>query len=1084
MATLMQNSSQPSSAPLPPDLEPDDEWKQTLKVNIEAGLRSMVDEAKQKLNDELAKGIIGAEERERLTADHLATLKTIRQLAEEQFRIALERERQERRWASGAQLDRAWSESMIKEQQAIMDKIEKERKDKPPTLTSTTALSFQPDPPHPPPPPPPPPPPVLPKLDALPESSTPTPLPSNRKLSRTPTQTAEPERDGGTYFSHPVNFDRDELAASLDETTPFRNTRKVRAGSITSIGSWRSPSILDTEKSFLERSKPSPIYDEPESMPRTVRTPTDPLDPTRKESIRRKPSMTARPIVQEFWKPSITPEEDAQMSRTFTLARRSSTASQTSSFKAPSILSAAFTDPLDALTNNNVDRERSSIHSVEQEWNSLDRAREKDRERERPGYVHADDRSVHSINVLPISPSSATYARTGAGDSSRAHVPPPSASRPIVNKRSFTVDDTFSSQSGPGSRNWNSVSRSPHETRWEGSSRSPQTPEEVGRNWQPSQLRGRFSSQDMRHYFQQEGSYYGSRHVHTHREDFEEDRSDDGLDNRSWRTRDHTERRIQDFEEGLRKREEAADRREGELTRKAEELKREDEVRKKWVEEQRREDEIRKLEEGAKQRYDDEAERKEAELQRKEEEANRKEREAAMKEEEAMRKEEGARKKEEEAKRREQEAKKKERDARLKEEEAKRKEKEARSREMEARRKEEEVNRKEQEANSREMEARRKEEEARRKEEEVKMMEEEARRKEFEAGRKQEEAERKEEEARRRTEEASLKAEETRKKEEELRKREDELRRREEDLNHREAEMRRRGDYKLQDDFRKREDEIRRQRAEEKKKQEVWETWPQETFRPTPSPQTPNSAGPWPIPNRNERSASTAASPPIDRVSTSASSRTNLTSGWSSTSTQPSSTASTQPSSTPKPTGPATPTSKQKPPTSSTPNAPLTEAEFQRRQAEQAQLREEQFRREQARLAMQEHDRQAKAGKTMSKEDITKLFEAHRNQWDKLQTLGSLIWEDFPWPMFKRPKFPEDLTSPAITAYMLSSIHPQDRATKERIKDNIRRWHPDRFNSQLLPKVKENERERVAEGAGSVARILNDLLRMHSQDTV
>ncbi|KAF8423494.1 hypothetical protein L210DRAFT_3333047, partial [Boletus edulis BED1] len=116
MATLVQNPSQSPSATLPPDLEPDDEWKQILKVNIEAGLRSMVDEAKQKLTDELAKGIIRAEERDRLTADHLATLKTIRQLAEEQFRIALERERQERRWASGEQLDRAWSESMMKEQ--------------------------------------------------------------------------------------------------------------------------------------------------------------------------------------------------------------------------------------------------------------------------------------------------------------------------------------------------------------------------------------------------------------------------------------------------------------------------------------------------------------------------------------------------------------------------------------------------------------------------------------------------------------------------------------------------------------------------------------------------------------------------------------------------------------------------------------------------------------------------------------------------------------------------------------------------------------------------------------------------------
>ncbi|KAF9239253.1 hypothetical protein BU15DRAFT_88052 [Melanogaster broomeanus] len=126
---------------------------------------------------------------------------------------------------------------------------------------------------------------------------------------------------------------------------------------------------------------------------------------------------------------------------------------------------------------------------------------------------------------------------------------------------------------------------------------------------------------------------------------------------------------------------------------------------------------------------------------------------------------------------------------------------------------------------------------------------------------------------------------------------------------------------------------------------------------------------------------------------------------------------------------------------------------------------------------MQEHERQAKSGKTMSKEDVAKLFEAHRNQWDKIQTLGSLIWEDFPWPMFKRPKGPDDLTSSAITAYMLSPIHPPGQG------DEGARWHPDRFNSQHLPKVKESERDRVLEGAGSVARILNDVLRMTTQDT-
>ncbi|KIK97603.1 hypothetical protein PAXRUDRAFT_135974 [Paxillus rubicundulus Ve08.2h10] len=121
----------------------------------------------------------------------------------------------------------------------------------------------------------------------------------------------------------------------------------------------------------------------------------------------------------------------------------------------------------------------------------------------------------------------------------------------------------------------------------------------------------------------------------------------------------------------------------------------------------------------------------------------------------------------------------------------------------------------------------------------------------------------------------------------------------------------------------------------------------------------------------------------------------------------------------------------------------------------------------------------------MSREEVAKLLEAHRNQWDKLQTqsetLGPLIWEDFPWPMFKRPKGPDDLTAPGIIAYMLSPIHPQDRGTKERIKDSIKKWHPDRFQLHLQ-KVKADEWEKVNEGGGSVTRILTDLLR--AQDTL
>ncbi|KAG2067125.1 hypothetical protein BDR04DRAFT_1028392, partial [Suillus decipiens] len=131
-----------------------------------------------------------------------------------------------------------------------------------------------------------------------------------------------------------------------------------------------------------------------------------------------------------------------------------------------------------------------------------------------------------------------------------------------------------------------------------------------------------------------------------------------------------------------------------------------------------------------------------------------------------------------------------------------------------------------------------------------------------------------------------------------------------------------------------------------------------------------------------------------------------------------------------------------------------------------------------------EQERLLKAGKAMGKQDTIKLFEHHRGQWDKLTSgvLGVLNWDDFPWPVFKRPSGPDDVTTPCITAYMLSALHPTDKSPKDRIKDNIRRWHPDRFETQLLPKVKESDRDIVREAAGTVVRVLNDLLRSSTQE--
>ena len=83
--------------------------------------------------------------------------------------------------------------------------------------------------------------------------------------------------------------------------------------------------------------------------------------------------------------------------------------------------------------------------------------------------------------------------------------------------------------------------------------------------------------------------------------------------------------------------------------------------------------------------------------------------------------------------------------------------------------------------------------------------------------------------------------------------------------------------------------------------------------------------------------------------------------------------------------------------------------------------------------------------------------------------------------MTRHPSNPDDMSLSQISAYIQSPLYPdkdKTRTPQNRIKEHIKRWHPERFRTKLLPKVVEDEREKVKHGAGNVARYLSDLLRM------
>jgi hypothetical protein len=105
----------------------------------------------------------------------------------------------------------------------------------------------------------------------------------------------------------------------------------------------------------------------------------------------------------------------------------------------------------------------------------------------------------------------------------------------------------------------------------------------------------------------------------------------------------------------------------------------------------------------------------------------------------------------------------------------------------------------------------------------------------------------------------------------------------------------------------------------------------------------------------------------------------------------------------------------------------------------------------------------------------TEAWQAYEDRWAALNaSCGLLRFGDIPWPVGRTPAGPGGITPAGIVLFLFSALEGQSR--KERIRGAQLRWHPDRFR-RVMGRVVEEERERVEEGVGIVARCLNDLMR-------
>lgn len=158
-----------------------------------------------------------------------------------------------------------------------------------------------------------------------------------------------------------------------------------------------------------------------------------------------------------------------------------------------------------------------------------------------------------------------------------------------------------------------------------------------------------------------------------------------------------------------------------------------------------------------------------------------------------------------------------------------------------------------------------------------------------------------------------------------------------------------------------------------------------------------------------------------------------------------------------------------------------SETEWQRRQDEFTRKQQEQFQRNGQKA---EKDKFAKEAASTGKEQVVKTWEHYVRSWDALKDVQMISFRAIPWPLMKTPKSTDDLTTNAIGALVLSPHHSPEKSPRDRLKAELLRWHPDRFESKWLPKADVGEKEAIRRGAGQVVRCLNELMGRENNNNI
>lgn len=119
-------------------------------------------------------------------------------------------------------------------------------------------------------------------------------------------------------------------------------------------------------------------------------------------------------------------------------------------------------------------------------------------------------------------------------------------------------------------------------------------------------------------------------------------------------------------------------------------------------------------------------------------------------------------------------------------------------------------------------------------------------------------------------------------------------------------------------------------------------------------------------------------------------------------------------------------------------------------------------------------------------EQVANRLARYDNQWDALKNENFDIGEplhfaQMPWPVLAHVTLPEQITYSAVEEFLFHPLRAV-KSPKDRLRGEVLRWHPDKFDAKILSKVMVEEIEMVREASGHVVRILTQMMmKMEAQ---